>query len=405
MIRFFLFSSSLVFFLFFLSSPSYSQTQTKSEREKALELELQRETQKNKEFELKLLEQAFEQAIDPNEYVVGPGDYLLIDLGGDDQMNFQLPVTPEGMLIIPSVGSVRVDGLTLKAIQKHVEKAVLEKYRRTNISTYLIGLRKIRVHVAGYVFNPGTIVATPIDRLSDLIFRAGGFKQNAFLEQIRIRHKDQTESLIDFSVFQNNGDLNHNPIVKSGDIIVVNPIDYSESLVKVEGFLSRPGYYPLKSPGESLFDFLSRHNLLNNNQDITEIAIVRGNKKVIHVDITKQTTNETILRDGDLVTLPKEIRHVYVLGAVVKPGVYQYVENLKAKDYVGQAGSNENASDIQKIKILHSSSGKSEKGGEVLVFPGDIIEVPIRNYRRLSEYLQIASTIATLVIAISTINR
>ena len=399
MIPFFLFFPTVIFlFLFtFLQGSLFAQALT--ERERALEFQLQQEIQKSKELELKLLEQAFEQAIDPNEYVVGPGDYLLIDLGADIQKSFQLPVTPEGMLVIPTVGSISVDGLTLRATQIRVEEAVNEKYLRADISTFLIGLRKIRVHVAGNVLNAGTYVATPLDRVADLIFRAGGFKQYAYLEQLRIKHKDKTESFIDFTEFQRKGDLDHNPLVKSGDIIVVDPIDYSKSLVKVEGFLSRPGYYPLKSSEETVFDFLSRHNLLTNNQDITEIAIVRETGEIILVDITKPTAKKTILKNGNMITLPRKIRHVYVVGAVLKPGMYQYVENLQAKDYVGQAGATAEASGMSGIQVFHRELGSKEKGEDVIIQAGDFIEVPIRNSKKIAEYLQIASQLGTLIIA------
>lgn len=402
-IKFYLSVSALLLFLF-TGLLFAQQKEEETEKEKAEKLKLQQDVLHYQELETKLLEEAFEQAIDPESYIVGPGDYFSVVLWGDIQKGFQLPVTPEGMLIIPTIGTLKVDGLSLKEVKAVVLQAAKKKYKKTKISTNLMGIRKIRVHVTGEVFKPGTYVSTPTDRVSDLISRAGNLKQYAYIQNIEIKHINGEVETINFSDFKEKGDLQQNPFVQGGDVILIPQIDYSKPNVRVEGFINHPGLYPL-IPNETLCDFLSRNDLLDLNQKFTEIQLYRSGEKQRIINLTGAEGCNFKLKNGDKVVLPLKIQQVYVSGAVQKPGIYNYVENLKAKDYVGQAGVNENAGSLNSIKVQHIDKGNIEKGGEASVYPGDVINVPVRNSKRISEYFQIASQVATLIIAYYAIQR
>ncbi len=390
--------------LFIFTGLLFAQKKEETEKEKAEKLKLQQDVLHYKELETKLLEEAFEQAIDPEKYIVGPGDYFSITLFDNIQERLDILVTPEGMLIIPKIGSIKVDKLTLDRTKSLVKKAALKKYKLSKISVSLIKLRKIRVHVTGKVLTPGTFVVTPIDRVSDLISRAGGLSHFAYVQDLIIKHINSKETHIDYSLFQVNGDLSQNPLLCGGDIIVVPTIDYSKMLVKVEGNLRSPGFYSLKN-NEYLSDFLNRHNLLRNSQQIKKVNIKRANGGNIIVDLTESEKHQTILKNGDILILPIDVQYIYVSGAVQKPGQYPYIMNLQAKDYVGRAGMTDNAASINSIKIRHAATGIVEKGGNTRVFAGDIVEVPLRTSKRLSEYLQLAGQIATIIIAIVAIQK
>ncbi len=391
----------VILFCLTMALPAQSQQANEipsRQKEKEVPREETPAFQRYKELETKLLEEAFEQAIDPKTYIVGPGDFFSIVIWGDIQKGFQVPVTPEGMLIIPTIGRLKVDGLTLEETKKRVEMAALKRYKQKIISTNLMLLRKLRVHVTGEVASPGTYIATPIDRVSDLIYRAGGLRELAFTQKIRIKHLDGTETPIDFSAFRLKGDLNQNPFVQGGDIIIVPPVDFSKQVVKVEGMVKSPGFYPLKE-GETVFAFMSRHDLLDLEQKITNLVIRRRDGQIIPVNLTNDEAHKTVLQNGDVLEVPQDVQYVYVVGAVRNPGRYNYVNNLLVKDYVGLAGSNENAAGLNSVRVRHAQNGRVEKGANIPVHPGDVIEVPIRGSRKLSEYLQIAGQLAYIVFA------
>ena len=222
-------------FLFLGPLAGIAQIPPSLNEEEAQRLRLQAESLKFKELELKLLEEAFEGAIEPDTYIIGPGDYFAVDIGGEIQKSFQLPVTAEGVLIIPTVGGLAIDGLTLRAAQHLIKDAISEKYKSIEISANLLKMRRIRVHVTGKISNPGTYVVNPIDRVSDLIYRAGGLGIYAKHQELHIKHRNKGETIVDFSAYQQHGDLSQNPYVQGGDIIIVPPIDYSGQVVRVEG--------------------------------------------------------------------------------------------------------------------------------------------------------------------------
>jgi protein involved in polysaccharide export with SLBB domain len=379
-------------------SVGYSQTRPDEEDTRAKELQLQREVLKYQELESRLLEEAYEAGIDPNNYIVGPGDLFSIYIGGNVQLNYKSGVTAEGLLIIPTVGIQMVSGLTLAEVQESVRNQILRKYRQTEINAYLVGMRRIRVHVTGRILNPGTYVATPIDRLSDLIARAGGLGVYADHRSVLIRHLDNTEDTYDFSAYHFKGDLSQNPFVTGGDVIIIPPIDYANRVALVEGFVGRPGYYPIKE-SETVLSFLNRHSLINYAQEIRDVEIRRANGQTTMVDLTTSVASETQIQSGDTIVLPQAVRQVYVLGAVRNPGQFRYMVNFRARDYAGEAGLTEDAAGINKLRVRHTKTGKTEVGGDVRVLPGDVIEAPIRSGKKITEYLQIASQLATIVIA------
>jgi len=402
--KFNLLISLILFFSIIWPGLCPAQQTELTEQEKAEQLKIQQDVLMYQELETKLLQEAFEQAITASDYIIGPGDYFSVVIWGNLPKGYHLPVTPEGILIVPTIGNLHVDGLSLSEAKSVVKEAAKHKYKPDQISTHLMGMRKIRVHITGDVFKPSSYIATPIDRVSDLIFRAGGLKESAFIQEIKIKHINGQEKLINFSAFQEFGDLEHNPNLKGGDVIIVPQIDFSKPAVRVEGFVSRVGFYPL-NPDESLFDFLNRHNLISEFQKITQIQLYRKEEEMRLMDLTSQENIKIILKNGDKLVIPQDNYQVYVSGAVQQPGPYPYIENLLAKDYIGQAGINENASSLGSIQVFHVANGKTEKGNDAQVFPGDIIKIPLRKSRVLSEYFQIAGQVFTVVIAYFAIRR
>ncbi|MFQ5772374.1 MAG: polysaccharide biosynthesis/export family protein [bacterium] len=134
--------------------------------------ELKEEPSEDKALEFEM--QALEASIDPNTYIVGPGDQFLINIWSTLESNIRTAVTPEGKLIIPTIGTMNVDGKTLLAVQQLVRKAGEKKYLQSKIDANLVRLRNFRVHVTGQVIKPGPYTALAVYRVSDILEQAGG---------------------------------------------------------------------------------------------------------------------------------------------------------------------------------------------------------------------------------------
>ncbi|MFH0931569.1 MAG: polysaccharide biosynthesis/export family protein, partial [Candidatus Zixiibacteriota bacterium] len=134
----------LLILLFLISIYSWSNAQI-------LENINYQDTLISKSREVYVGEQTLEKAVNPKEYIVGPGDVLFIVLWDEFQTNYSLKVTPEGTILIPRVGSLMVGGKSLEEVKLSVKEEALKKYRNIDITVSLLNLRRFKVSVTGAV--------------------------------------------------------------------------------------------------------------------------------------------------------------------------------------------------------------------------------------------------------------
>ncbi len=121
--------------------------------------------------------------IDPEKYIVGPGDLLGIYLWGEIERSYRIRVTPEGYLIIPTVGSIMVADLSIADVREQLKNAINKSYRGLDVSVILIEPRRFRLYISGIVYLPGMHESNAFERVSDLINRAGLIIPESGLEQ------------------------------------------------------------------------------------------------------------------------------------------------------------------------------------------------------------------------------
>ena len=350
--------------------------------------------------------QAFEKIIDPQTYIVGPGDVFLINISDEPDLVFPSQVTPEGKLVIQTIGTYQVAGKTLEQVQQLALQEGEKKYKLKKIFANLTELRRLRVHVVGEIESPGIYVAYPVDRVSMLLEYAGAFTDWADQRRIEIKHVDGSIDTLNFYNYQKLGRLDQNIFVQNGDVIYVPRIETSGSTVILEGFVNQPGVHPI-TPGETLNGFISRVKGFNRGYDPTQVQVVRqttdGQEINTVVDLMNPTSDDSQtafqLQNGDKIFIPSRTNKVYVHGAVNLPGGYAYMAGYRAKDYVGLAGGTMEMGNINKIKVVHRRDNSAEYGPDVIVECGDMIFVPKPLRRNFIEYLQIVTSIATLFLA------
>ena len=114
-----------------------------------------------------------DEKIDPSKYILGPGDLMIFYFWGEIDKNYLLRVTPEGYLIIPTVGPVMVADKTLAEIKEEVKSIVNENYEGLRVSFFLKEPRRFRLYVSGVVYVPGMHESHGSERVSDIMDRAG----------------------------------------------------------------------------------------------------------------------------------------------------------------------------------------------------------------------------------------
>ncbi|MFQ5708945.1 MAG: SLBB domain-containing protein [bacterium] len=355
--------------------------------------------------------QALEAAIDPRAYVVGPGDQFLITIWSALETSFRTGVTPEGKLIIPTIGTLEVDGKSLKEVQQLVEEHGAKKYLHATISADLVQLRSFRVHVTGQVKHPGPYTALAVNRVSDIIREAGDLTSWGFERNIQVRHLDGTTDVVDLYEYRKLGNLDSNIYLRSGDVVFVPSINLSRATVRIEGRVHAPGIYQL-AQDETLTDFLLRVDALNQRADLQSAYIAReteGDGVAQNIPISpylEKTGNgysQFHLQDGDVIIVPERHQKVYVIGAVRNPGPYPFVPNLKVRDYVGLAGSTELAANLSRSQVIRQQSKAQERGEDLLVYPGDTVFVPKRAQFGVQEIVAIVGTVTSVLISLKAV--
>ncbi len=357
--------------------------------------------QRDRELFEKLTEpEALEKAVHPEEYYVGPGDIFSFNIWGALENQIYLPVLPEGKLLIPSVGEIETSDKTLKQVQEIVIDKSLESYENCQVSLSLAALRYFRVHVAGEVKFPGTFIAQAVDRVSEMIVEAGGVTERAWKGAIEIRHTDGTKDLFNLSKFEMEGNISKDIYVQGGDVIHVPSVDLTKQYVYIEKDQEYAGVYQIAS-NEKLLDFITRIRALKRNTDLSKIVVERNSKKgteYVSPFINPDSLSfDFTLKSGDHVILPSH--YVYVKGAVRNPGAYPYVFNLTAKEYAGMAGGDYRAGNIKGVSVYHVRTGKTEKGPDIIVEAGDVVNLGETFNLRLQNWVRIIPTITSLILA------
>ncbi len=190
--------------------------------------------------------------VDPDAYVVGPGDLLRLEVRGALSLSASALVAADGSVTFPQIGTLPVGGLTLTAARADIKERARRLISGAEITLVLDSTRAFKVEVVGRVPHPGTVAATALTRVSEVLEAAGGPSDSTSVRRIRVRHTDGTEEAADLLGFLFTGRLRGNPTVRDGDVVVV---PYREDLVTFEGAVFHPGSYDFVV-GDELGDLL-----------------------------------------------------------------------------------------------------------------------------------------------------
>lgn len=307
-----------------------------------------------------------EKAVDPDEYIVGPGDKMAISFW-EEYSTQEVIVTPEGSILIPQVGSVKVSGLTLSKAKKIIKDELLKKYEKPRITITLTGLRKFKVSVTGSVEQPGTYSAFAHERISEVIGKAGGFTDSSSQRNIIVRRDNGTELKADMGKFLSIGDKSKNPYALDGDVIYVPVIEDTISHYGIYGAVKAPGEYEY-GVGDSLLDLINLAHGLTSDANLSLAEIIRfnpDNQTTTTIPVSlgellteqKRELNLPLKRDDRIFirSVPKyhQKKQVTISGEVSYPGVYAIQEGkIKVTDLVKMAGGFTSQASLPEAEII-----------------------------------------------------
>jgi polysaccharide biosynthesis/export protein len=197
--------------------------------------------------------------VDPN-YKLGPGDQLVLILTGDVELARSLQVTREGFIVIPQVGEIAVNNLTLAQLTDVLYDRLSKVYsgvRRgdnatTHFSISVSRLRANQVFVVGDVVQPGSYEISSAGTLMTALYAAQGPSTSGSMRRIQVRRRGVMVDSLDVYDYLLHGDASHDVRLETGDVVFV-PVHGPR--VKVTGEITRPAIYELKN-NESLRDVI-----------------------------------------------------------------------------------------------------------------------------------------------------
>ena len=267
----------------------------------------------------------------PQNYVLGPGDQLIIDVYGDTQRSEQLTVSPDGDVNVPDYGPVHVAGLSVSAAQNKVRSHLGTYYESSDIKVTVGQTRTILVNVMGEVKAPGTYTLSAFATVFHALYMAGGISDLGTLRNIKVYRQGRLISVVDVYEFILNGRLAGNVRLMDNDVIQVGPY---ESIVDIAGRVKRPMAYELRK-NESLATLLKYSGSFANDAYKKSLRVFRKNGRMKSVyNVEEFEMPEFKMFDGDSVEVDSIIDRfentVEVKGAIFRPGMYQLGEKVNS---------------------------------------------------------------------------
>jgi len=272
----------------------------------------------------------------PNDYIIGAGDTLLIQIFGTENEEHELPVSRDGKIIVPSVGAFTVSGLTFEEVKKLIPAKVKERILGVDVLVSLSEQRSIRVFVSGDAFKPGPYVLGALSSMTHAIFAAGGISDIGSLRKVELKRAGKTVSTLDLYDLLINGDSSNDAILRSGDVLFVAPVG---DRITVDGEVTRPAIYEIKH-GETFADVVKMAGGLLPSAFPSSTIVERFNNQnlrtIVNVDLTNESALASKLSSGDYIrVMPTSSvveESVTLIGAVPRPGKYQWHEGQKLTD-------------------------------------------------------------------------
>ena len=265
----------------------------------------------------------------PQDYRLGPGDEVYIDIWGASQERFESTVSPEGTINIESYGPVQVDGLTVAQANQRLRNSLGGRYAGSRIKLTVGQTKTITVDVMGEVKVPGTYTLSAFSTVFNALYMAGGINEIGTLRNIKIFRKGRQISTCDVYDYILKGNMKGNVRLSAGDVIVVGPYD---CLVNITGKVKRPMYYEMKSK-ESIGTLIKYAGGFTGDAYQGSINLIRKSGGMLSVySIDDFERNSFQVADGDSVSVDSTLQRyrnmVEIKGAVNRPGMFQVDGNI-----------------------------------------------------------------------------
>ncbi|MGN0069437.1 MAG: SLBB domain-containing protein [Prevotella sp.] len=340
----------------------------------------------------------------PQNYHLGPGDAVIIDIFGASQKTLDSTVSPDGEIVIDGFGPIQVSGLTVAQANQRIKSQLGARYSSSNIKVSLGQTRTITVNVMGEVNIPGTYTLSAFASVFHALYMAGGVNDIGTLRDIKVYRNNKLISSVDIYDYIMNGKLSGNVRLTDGDVIAVGAYD---CLVNITGKVKRPMYYEMKKT-ESLGTLLKYAGGFTGDAYTKAVRLIRktGREYTVY-NVEEFDMNAFHVADGDSVGVDSILNRYQnmaeIKGAVFRPGMYQvggsinsvrtlieHAEGLTEEAFTPRAVMHRMKEDrtleVLSVDVEGIMSGKA---ADVPIRENDVLFIPTKQEAQLERILTI----------------
>ena len=320
----------------------------------------------------------------PQNYTLGAGDVVNVDIWGASQESITETISPDGTIVIEDIGVIHLGGLSVSQARAKLKNTLGARFRDSNIELTVGQTRTITVNVMGEVKMPGTYTMSAFSTVYNALYMASGPNEIGTLRNVKVYRNGKLLSTVDVYDFLLNGHLSGDVRLQDNDIITVSPY---ESLVCIAGKVKRPMYYEMKST-ESAASLLKYSGGFTGDAYTKAIRIHRkagSNYSVFNVSEFDMTQFKLMDEDSVSVdsTLNRYQNMVEIKGAIFRPGMYQLGGSINTVKALVEAADGLTEGAIGQHGVMHRM--KADRTLEVLsvdilgILEGTSPDVPLRN--------------------------
>jgi protein involved in polysaccharide export with SLBB domain len=300
-----------------------------------------------------------------SNYILGPGDKLLINFYGNYQENTESFISRDGELFLPRLGPVNLTGMNFQQAQDFLKSKVESELIGTKISISLKEVRSINVYLLGESFKPGQYTISGLSGVTNALFVSGGVNEEGSLRNIQVKRDKKVIANYDFYNFLINGSTESDINLQDGDVIFV---PFIENRVKLGGAFKRPHIYEFL-PGETSIDAIKLAggyaSGATSNPKVELSSVNKEDSKRVISYLSGSDKSKYQLKDGDILTTPLisglEQKTITIKGEVNNPGEYSIVRGDTVLDLMIRAGGYTEEGFVEGAVFLRESVAESQK--------------------------------------------
>ena len=273
----------------------------------------------------------------PADYVLGPGDQLLIRVWGKIDLDTSVTVDRNGQIFIPKVGSLTVAGLRYEQLESYLRAAVGNLYKDFELNVTMGQLRSIQIFILGSARQPGAYTVSSLSTLVNALFASGGPSATGSMRHIQLRRDNRV--LVDFDIYDllRRGDKSHDVQLLPGDVIYIPPVGPQVALI---GSVNEPGIYELRGEttiAAALSDAGGLTNLAEADRVLLE-KIENHRRRGVDDFPLNASGLQRVLKDGDMLRIfpisPQFENAVMLRGNVAQQGRFPWHEGMRVSDLI-----------------------------------------------------------------------